>query len=154
MIAVESLSNHPEWIGTLAGWHFAEWQHLYPEWTLDSVAAELALHRDPNRVPTTLVAVEDGVPVGSVSLIEKDLSGWDHLTPWLASLYVLEDRRGRGLGRLLVARVVDEARRFGIPSLYLFMPKHRAFYASLGWTELAVADAAGERVTVMRQPLG
>ena len=63
-----------------------------------------APHSDPDHIPTTLVAVKGGEPVGSVSLLEQDLAGWEHLTPWLASLYVRSDHRGRGIGKQLVAQ--------------------------------------------------
>jgi GNAT superfamily N-acetyltransferase len=149
MVQIEPLATHPEWVGLLARWHFAEWQRLFPGWTLAVVEDELSQNTDPNRIPTTLVAVEGGEPVGSVSLIEKDLAGWEHLTPWLASLYVRPDRRGQGIGRMLVARAVDEARRLGFATLYLFTPGQQDFYAALGWGVLSPAVAGGEPVIVM-----
>src|SRR4051812_20450451 len=63
---------------------------------------KLACHAEPDSIPLTLVAAEGNEPVGSVSLVESDLTGWDHLTPWLASLYVRPDWRGQGIGKLLV----------------------------------------------------
>jgi predicted N-acetyltransferase YhbS len=150
MVQVEPLCGHPERIRVLARWHFGEWSHLYPEWTAEAVERELSSHVDPSRIPTTLVAVEDGELIGSVSLIEHDgLPGWEHLTPWLASLYVRSDRRGRGIGRRLVKETVAEARRLGVHELYLFTPGQRDFYSGLGWNVVAETVCGPEPVTVM-----
>jgi len=149
MVQIETLAGHPEWMGLLAGWHFAEWHRLYPEWTIETAQEELTRHSDPNRIPLTLVAVDGNEAVGSVSLVEKDLAGWDHFKPWLASLYVRPDRRGQGIGKLLVWRAVAEARRLDFTELYLFTPGQQAFYAALSWRFIAHTAAAGEPVSVM-----
>jgi predicted N-acetyltransferase YhbS len=148
-VQIESLASHPEWAELLAHWHVAEWHWLYDGWTPEIAAADLRQHSDPDRIPTTLVAVAGGEPVGSVSLLEHDLAGWEHLTPWLASLYVRPDQRGRGIGKQLVRRAVAEARRMKVAELYLFTPAHREYYAALAWRTVAQAIAAGQAVTVM-----
>lgn len=149
MTQIERLAGHPDWVSILALWHVAEWQRLYPGWTVELAERELARHCDPNCIPTTLVAVKGDEPVGSVSLVEKDLAGWDHLAPWLASLYVRPGHRGQGIGKLLVSKAVAEARRIGYRELHLFTPGQERFYASLGWQFVAHATAAGEPVTIM-----
>jgi predicted N-acetyltransferase YhbS len=149
MVQFEPLAGRPEWVGILAGWHHAEWRRLFPGWTIETAQEELTRHSDPNRIPLTLVAVEGSEPVGSVSVVEKDLAGWDHLKPWLASLYVRSDRRGQGIGKLLVGRAVAEARRLGFAELYLFTPGQQAFYTALSWRLIAEATAGGEPVSVM-----
>lgn len=149
MVHVEPLSRR-EWIGRLAHWHYHEWRHLYPNWTIETVERDLASHCDPNRIPITLVAVDDGELIGSVSLLEDDdLPGWSHFGPWLASLYVRADCRGRGYGKMLVAAAVAAARRQDIETLYLFTPGQRDFYTSLGWRPVAETVCRSERVTVM-----
>jgi predicted N-acetyltransferase YhbS len=148
-IQIEPLASHPEWVGLLAGWHVAEWHWLYSGWTTAVAAADLSRHSDPNRIPTTLVAVENTEPVGSVSLLEQDLAGWEHLTPWLASLYVRPDCRARGIGNQLVRQAVAEARRMKVGMLYLFTPAHREFYAGLGWRCVTQAIPEGKPATIM-----
>ena len=101
-------------------------------------------------MPTTLVAVsEHGGLLGSVSLVHDDLPGYEHLTPWLASLYVKPEARGRGVGSRLVSAALAEAHRLGIRRLYLFTPEHEDYYSRRGWSYLERASAAGHPVTIM-----
>ncbi len=153
LVQIETLVNHPEWVGRLARWHFSEWQRFYPGWSVERAEEELNRHCDADRIPITLVAVEAGEPVGSVSLVEQDLAEWEHLTPWLASLYVETQRRGRGIGKQLVRQAVAEAKRIGLGVLYLYTPGQREFYAGLGWGFVCQAVAAGEPVSIMSMRL-
>ncbi len=147
---IVSLAERPDLTATLAQWHFAEWADLYPGWTLEACQTELRSHTDADRLPTTLVAVDaTGEPLGSVSLVLDDLPGWEHFSPWLASLFVRPDQRGRGVGGSLLRAAVAEARRLGVATLYLFTPFHEGYYAARGWAEVARASAGGRPVAIM-----
>jgi predicted N-acetyltransferase YhbS len=146
---IDYLADHLEMAPLLAAWHYQEWRALLPEWSLAQALAELQSHTGRCRVPTTLVAVEDGLPLGSASLIEADLDGWEHLTPWLASVYVIPERRGRGLGKLLVARVIEEARALAVPTVYLFTAGQQGYYEQLGWAPLQRARHHRAEVVIM-----
>ncbi len=144
------LAERPGLAATLAGWQFAEWAGLYPGWTLAACQGELASHSEADGIPTTLVGVDEaGTPVGSVSLLLADLPGYEHLSPWLGSLYVRPERRGGGVGGHLLDAAVMEARRLGVERLYLFTPAHAGYYAARGWSEMGPASAGGKPVTLM-----
>ena len=150
---IEHLAAHPEAIARLAAWQHAEWGFLHPSGTLDEVAEELRGHLDPGRIPTTFVALLDGEVVGSASLLEHDLDSRPDLGPWLASLYVAPAHRRQGLGAALAERVVEEAARLGVPTLYLFTFDRAGYYARLGWRRLAPALCYGHPVRVMTREL-
>jgi GNAT superfamily N-acetyltransferase len=151
-VRVQSVADQPQHAATLARWHFEEWRDLYADWSFEKALAELQGHRDPDRVPTTLIAVgDDGELLGSVSLVLEDLPGCT-LSPWLASLYVRPDRRGAGVGGQLVEAAIREARRLGVPRLYLFTPHHEGYYASRGWVVVERASAGGQPVAIMSRP--
>ena len=61
-------------------------------------------------VPTVLVAIEDGVCLGSVNLLRSEMTIRPALTPWLAQLFVVPDRRRGGAGTALAAAAIDHAR--------------------------------------------
>jgi predicted N-acetyltransferase YhbS len=152
---LDYLADHPEFVPVLAAWHHAEWDRYYDAWAIEQVAAELRSHTGRCQVPTTVVAFEDGRPLGSASLVaDDDLEGWEHLSPWLASVFVVPDRRGQGIGRRLVERVVVEATRLGFPAVYLWTPGQRAYYERLDWECVETVRRPLAEVTVMRRALG
>ncbi len=151
MIEIVTLCDRPEFIPLVARWNWAEWSDLLPCASCDAFAEDLRARTTRDRVPITFLALEDGAPAGTVSLIEDDLETRPELTPWLASLYVLPEKRGGGLGKMLVKHAVAAARRFGIGTLYLYTPGQEAFYRALGWEFLEATQFRGRAITIMRR---
>jgi N-acetylglutamate synthase-like GNAT family acetyltransferase len=149
---IEAIELHRGHVATLAGWHHAQWGHLYSHWTHAVALAELEEHA--SRVaglPTTLVALDAGELLGSVSLVLEDAPELsEHGSPWLASLYVKPEARGRGIGARLVRAAVARAAAEGVEELFLFTPEHREFYRHLGWQEVARTALKGTAVDLMR----
>jgi polyamine oxidase len=139
----------------LAAWHVGEWGHLYPGWTEEAAAAELAAAPGPDGVPLTLALLDDGPGgrvevVGSVSVLADDeLDGFTHLGPWLASLYVAPARRSGGLGRRLVDAACEAARSAGFDRLHLFTDSAADWYLAQGWRPLARTVQHGHPATVL-----
>jgi GNAT superfamily N-acetyltransferase len=144
----------------LATWHVAEWGHLYDPgvWNLDVARHEFAEQRSlgGGHLPTTYVALApDGLLLGSVSLVPSDdLDGFQHVGPWLASLYVDEPWRRRGLGRRLVQHLLDQSPARRAAQVYLFTADHVDWYTDLGWTAMATTTSGPHEhpVTVMVRP--
>ncbi|MEO8161777.1 MAG: GNAT family N-acetyltransferase [Arenimonas sp.] len=149
---IEPIEAHRDAVATLAGWHHAQWGHLYSHWTQEVALAELQEHAArATGLPTTLVAVEDEALLGSVSLVLEDAPELaEHGSPWLASLYVIPQARGRGIGARLVHAAVARAAVEGIAELFLFTPEHRDFYQRLGWRPLARTALKGTPVDLMQ----
>jgi predicted N-acetyltransferase YhbS len=148
------LADHLDLAPLLAAWHHREWADLLPGWSLAQAEAELRSHVHRRSVPTTFVVLDGGRPVGSTSLLTEDLDGWEHLTPWVASVYVIPERRGQGLGGRLVARAVEEARALGVPAVYLWTAGQDGYYARLDWSPLDRAAHHGREVVIMRRLTG
>ncbi len=135
MIRIDFLKNHPEHIQAVADWVFGAWGDGTPAGHERAVSrVQERLHDD--RVPLTLVALDDAMPVGTVSLFERDLDEWDDLTPWLAALYVDAQYRGKGVGAQLVEQLRRVAAALGFGRLYLQAQDAREFYVSRGWLEV------------------
>jgi predicted N-acetyltransferase YhbS len=131
------LADVPAVVDVLAERHHAEWAALMPGWSRADAIAELADHATRRSLPTTLVALAGGGSVqGSVSVVDVDAPEFADLAPWLASLYVWPQARGRGLGARLVDAAVSFAAACDVTRLHLFTPAHRDWYASLGWQVL------------------
>jgi|ERR1700694_230027 len=82
-----------------------------------------------------LLAAVDGIPRGCVALQEITSE-----TCEMKRLYVQPGQRGTGLGRLLVACVLDEARSIGYRRIFLdtlpSMTQAQAMYRTLGFEEV------------------
>lgn len=143
------LSEVPQHATQLAQWHVAEWSPLIPGFNVPDMLAEFATHDGGLKIPTTLVALDADDLLGSVSLLENDHDDIRAYSPWLASLYVRPDWRGRGLGIELVRRCEDMAQRFGVENLYLYTSGQEDFYRKLGWHDVATVSLRGACATVM-----
>ena len=147
---IRFLAEAPAHAETLAGWHHAQWGTLYADWSLADARAELLDHATRRTRPTTLVAIEYGELLGSVSLVDSDAPELDALgDAWLASLYVVPKARGRGLGAALVRALIAHAAVQEIDRLWLFTPEHADFYSKLGWLEAGRTHLGHTPVTVM-----
>ncbi len=143
------LADHPHLVPTLARWHHQEWGALNSHKTLADRLARLQGHLQRRAIPTTFVALADGEPVGCASLVQHDLPDRLDLAPWLASVYVVPERRHQGIGRALVRRVQEEARLLGEERLYLYTMDRQRFYAHLGWTVVEERVYRGVGITLM-----
>ncbi len=78
-----------------------------------------------------LVAVENGVPIGTV------MAGYEGHRGWINYLAVASDRRKKGLGRRLMDEAEKRLRALGCPKISLQIRKTNAevagFYGKLGF---------------------
>lgn len=148
-LTIEPLADHMALAPRLARWHAEEWADLIVGWDYPTALRELESHTNRDAIPMTMVALDGDDLLGSVSLIVEDLVGWEHLGPWLASVFVAPAARSRGVGTALVAHATGVARRLRVPRLHLFTEGQTDFYRRLGWQDLAPATSRGHPVTVM-----
>jgi len=146
---LDFLANHPHFIPTLAAWHQAMWGHLDTSFTLQDRIARLTSHTGCPAIPTTVVAFVADEPMGSASLVVNDLRTHPHLSPFLASVYVAEPYRRRGIAAALVQRVMQDAWTMGVTRLYLITPDQQALYGRLGWQRIEEVTYRGETDTLM-----
>lgn len=117
-IEVKQLSECPEHLTAVGTWIYEQWwrpKHDSPE----VVFALLRTHVARDQVPFTIVALDDGVPVGSCSVIENDCVHRPQLTPWVAAVYVKPELRGRGVASAILREAAAAATRAGIAGLYI-----------------------------------
>jgi len=152
-LKIVPLVERPALVDQVAAWGFAEWGHLNPGQTLQSRTARIRETMKADRVPIVLVALDDaGLLVGTASLLFDDLEG-DPRNPWLASVFVPEEQRGKGIASALVVAIEDAARQLGYLTLYLFTTSAARLYAGLGWRALERRDYRGEHIQVMDKAL-
>jgi GNAT superfamily N-acetyltransferase len=145
VIVVDFLKSHPAHVDLVSRWIYDEWTHV----TEPGFEAQIAMTRSwlrDDRIPLCLVALENGTCVGTVSIFEDDLHSRPDLTPWLAALYVEAAHRNRGVGGMLMERLLAVARGLGIRRLYLHTETAAEYYRRKGWRFLfrTVNDRAEE----------
>lgn len=147
MVRVESLEKHPELVPLCARWNFEEWGQPAGRTMEQTVEAFLGF-LDRSSRQKALVAFASGLPVGLALLIENDLETHMHLRPWLASLYVMPEMRGNGVGKALIQATESVARDQGHAELYLYTSEAQ-YYQRFGWQELEPLTGADAGLVIM-----
>jgi GNAT superfamily N-acetyltransferase len=149
-LTIAPLADRPDLISLIASWHWDEWGHHDPDGSLESWATGLAGRTFRHAIPTTLIAIRKDEPLGSVTLVEHDMSTRTDLSPWLAGLFVHPDHRGQGIGSALLGAAVKLAAELNVPTLYLYTRGAEPFYAAHGWETFGTEFYEGRDVTLMR----
>lgn len=148
-MTIDLLLDFPEYIPALAERLHRQWGHLRPQATLEDRRRRLE-SQTRDSLPLTLVAHEDGAPLGTASIVVDDMATRPDLTPWMASVLVFAEHRKRGIGGALVREIMKTASARKYPVLYLWTPDKENFYARLGWEKLCVENYLNLNVVVMR----
>lgn len=131
------LVDRPNLLPALAVGYQAEWPRWYgPKGPADAVA-DLTARLRKDGLPLGLVAVDGDTPVGAVALAERSIDSHRHLAPWLVGLWVEPQRRGKGVGALLVRAAAGEAQRLGITRLYAGTATAVSLFKREGWRLIA-----------------
>lgn len=130
-MAIYPISRRPECVEKVSEWHYQEWKHLYPSMREEDFRRDIRDSLDVGLVPGTWVLEKDRQIVGSASLVANEAEA---LSPWLVNVFIREDYRGRGLGRFMVQKVLEQLAGSELRQLLLYTEDRREFYASLGWS--------------------
>jgi GNAT superfamily N-acetyltransferase len=150
---IEYLADHATLVPTVAAWQQAQFGYLTPTATLEDRAERLRRSLQKDALPMAFVALSaNGTPLGSAGILPATITH-SHLTPWLSSVYVLDEYRGKGIASALSLRAVADAARLGFDRLYLFTPRSESLYARIGWRTFERIDYNGTRLTLMERPV-
>jgi predicted N-acetyltransferase YhbS len=149
---IEYLADCVSHLPQLAQWHYAEFGYLNPANNADRYVERLKAALQKSDLPTTFVALQDDTLLGSASLVRQTITH-QHLSPWLSSVYVDPQHRGRGIASALVGRVEQAAATMGFEKIYLFTPSSEKLYASLGWQLIEYAKHNELKLAIMSKAL-
>ena len=94
-----------------------------------------------NTYPITIILLKDNKLIGFYQIVEHDNDNTSY-TPWIANVYVLEEYRGLGYGRVLVESIPDFMKELNIKTIYLHT-RHINLYEKFGfekYQELVLGD--------------
>ena len=154
MVEIWNLNERKHYFDTIVRWIYEEFiqdqRHGVTYADIENVFRESL----DTTFPVTFVAECDGICVGTVSLVAEDEIRNCPFTPWLASLYVREDYRNRGIAKELMQHCQTLALELGFSSLYLRTEHADGYYEKLGWTKLgAYIDQYGLNTRIFSLPL-
>lgn len=94
-----------------------------------------------NTYPITIILLKDNKLIGFYQIVEHDNDNTSY-TPWIANVYVLEEYRGLGYGRILIESIPDFMKELNIKTIYLHT-RHINLYEKFGfekYQELVLGD--------------
>ena len=141
---VVTLTEHPHLVPAVAEWLLEEFRHAL-SLPYDQQVEQLLARRAPEE---TFVLFDDDVPVGTASLVASDLPSRPDLTPWLASVLVRPQFRGRGYSAPLVKHV-EEAAAASATVLWLYTWSAERVYARLGWERVGLERDTDRNIEVV-----
>ena len=174
-VPVVPLSAYPHHVDGTAALLYREWANLFAFEGIHS-ALQLAhrlraqntqphsstTHSHQSPLPVTFIAVDQNTRtlLGTATLDTHDLPSthpYHSVTPWVSSVLVSEQWRGKGIAGSLVRGVEAEARKRGLGWLWLWTvkPASVAMYQHLGWQVIErvwMAEKA-KHIFVMRKDL-
>ena len=151
-VEIVTTAARPDLIQAAAEWIWREWG-IRRGRALAAVAARMAARTAPCGPEQSIVLLDGGVPAATASLVHQDLDARPDLTPWLASVFVHPDFRGRGHAPRLVRSIEASCAAAGVATLYLNSHTAVPLYAKLGWQPIGSAADLDTVVTVMRRDL-
>lgn len=122
------LRDNPAMLEAMAGW----FPHTFgvPEAAYRESMEQCLAGAGP--VPQWYVAMEGGVVIAGLGVIENDFHPRTDLAPNVCAVYVEEPYRGRGLARALLHTACTDMAGLGVDTLYL-VTGHTSFYERCGW---------------------
>ncbi len=148
-MTIIDLADRPEAIPSLATWFRREWEEYFRGRAQEEVEGTFVARMHRDTLPIALLAVEGNNVIGTVSLVEVSIASHVHLGPWIGGLYVVPDRRGRGVATALVRSASERARNIGFERLYIAVAGGLETYRSLGWRQIDAVEEDGETYYVL-----
>lgn len=136
-LAVTTVRERPDLLPVVAEWMWHQWWKEQGR-TLEQTQAIYAECVVEVGAPQTFVLLEGGRPVGTVTLAREGLEERPDLTPWLAGVFVVPERRGHGYFGVLLARFDEACRAASIKTAWLFTNTAEQVYLKSGWETAGV----------------
>ena len=152
-VSITLLDGRASLAADLAGRHAAAWGHLYTNWDKSKALAEFRPQKTDGSLPATLVLRENERVAGSVSLLFGDCEARTDLDPWLGSLYVFPEFRGRGHAGRLIEAATRFAAEAGVRTLHVFTESAAGLLRCHGFSSLEHTMLHGRSIDILRREL-
>jgi GNAT superfamily N-acetyltransferase len=150
-ITVEPMARHRELLPLVAQWFISEWPTWYGPVGPGDIESDLtAFAASEGVLPIGILGFEDGVPVGAGALKVESIPTHKHLSPWAGAGFVLPERRGRGIGAVLLHALVTKANVLGFSHVYCGTSTSESLLKRAGWSPMEITVHDSKPLTIFR----
>lgn len=147
------LGEMPLALDLIARWYFDEWGQYTRTMSVARIRRRLQKSLEPGSVHLVVLAVDQEEVVGAAEFKLREMIIYPEYEHWLGGVYVREDKRGNGVGSLLVADILERAQQAGASELYLQTEDLTGgLYCRHGFRPLHEVVHDGHRVLIMKRP--
>ena len=138
-IEIVNLIDEPQYLEEVSKWIWQEWSECHGSKIEDVIyRSKYSLNKDGDGIPQMYIAKYKYEVIGTVSIWRNDLTARQDLFPWMAALYVKEEFRNLGIGKMLQEKCIEESKKMNYDKLYL-ITDHENYYEKTGWEFLEKA---------------
>lgn len=91
-----------------------------------------------NTYPITIILLKNQELIGFYQITSHDNDNTFY-TPWLANVFIKEEYRNQGYGRILISSIPKYLKNLNITTLYLHT-RHENLYEKFGWQKIKPLD--------------
>lgn len=148
------LADRPEAVTKIATWYFEQWGHRMAESSDEETSLRLQKYLNRDEIPLMVLAVDGDDILGVAQLKYHEMEMYPEKEHWLGGVFVAPAHRGKGVAALLVNKVIELARSFGVETLHLQTEQlDGGLYARLGWKSKEIVKYKDLDVLVMEKKL-
>ncbi len=141
------LNDYAEFIPVVAQWQYDDWHGYDKSLTLEKLMEGF-------KDQTTIVAFNDQVPMGSISLQKEGEPEFSDLGDvlWVGTFHVIPNERNKGIGTKLGLVALEMARRLGYREVYFYTSdvSNVAKYVKKGAQVFDSRPFRGHTITLMK----
>jgi RimJ/RimL family protein N-acetyltransferase len=154
-IRFELLKDCPTAISILAQWQYDDWHSYDTSLTLEKLVNHFERQFTENDTSFTIVALKDGMPIGSISLDkegEPEFSDFSGTGPWMGAFHVISTERNQGIGQELATVALTIAKHLGYQQVNFFTSNFSNVgrYVKKGAQIVESRPFRGHTITIMK----
>lgn len=146
----EYLVDRPSDVPLVIDWWRTVWSDRMGD-DMALAATQLGSSLSKTTLPIHVMAILDGMPVGTAALKRHELAEiFPDYRYWLGSVFVEEGARDGQIASALSLHIIEIARRMGLPHLYLqTINLSGGLYSKLGWQPVTEFTHMDEHALLM-----
>ena len=114
--------------------HYNHWSQFTDFMVYEDVENKFKnIFTDDSSLPIGYALMDNGKLYGFCTLKKDNLESCKGLTPWISSVMIIPEERGKGYGRQLLNLITEKAYEMGYNKVYLWTDKAPEFYQKIGF---------------------